>query len=845
MSVLLLGSASTTYPTAEKTKEGRIEAAKFTALKSGVIEEILFRTNGEASTATALMLGVYADSAGSPGAVLGEGTHVGKPGANEWVAVTGLSIVVTAGTVYWLAWLPTGGETHYNLAKEGGARDESSAVGHAKLESTTWSAFTDGPVGIQALGAETKAVPPAGAGMISATVRLQALSGTWETCGADRAISVDPESLTLTANPWGSDKASFDLHRAPDATWPDIGAFTPVEVEIGGVVVWKGRVNDTPLKLGAERVVNVQCEGWQYHLDDDTYQANYVHSKLTDWKDIRSNLEAVLTNWPAAPQVQSGKGSIVLSLPNESAIGINQGFGVILDLGEAAAKTIVVQFGTISVTPAIFLLWCRGSDEPEPHGAGETGFFIRPEEHSEGTVSITFTTPRRYVSFYMYREVGAFTAASDQTVKITGISIFGSSSYEAANASILKASAVIPDALSKATMLLSSDHSQIQSTSFNIPDLDISKQTTPREAINAVNAYHNWITKLDMLERLVFAPRPTDPLLEIGAWSGADIEDASANSGAEIYSRAIAEATGADGSPVVVERTAAQQPGALPVAISSPAAVNPSFATNTEGWTASSGILTRDTTKFNSAPASGKLVVSSSSAWLLANISGTFKAGTTYAITFMRLCEPPINLEVVLIVPGWGPALASATEYVPAGGAWKPTTITWTPATDTTGVELAIFANFYPSGAGTLRVDDVTITSLQRTIPERRGFRRTKVIQVNSAITAAEGNQLCNIFLQGHMTTPFKGGAKVAPGGVRTVLGGQQVHPSRLLTHSQELIRLSHLIDPDTGGVGRDGMIANVTYTHKDQGAQVDLDENRTNFDALLARLAVVQGVGS
>ena len=142
-------------------------------------------------------------------------------------------------------------------------------------------------------------------------------------------------------------------------------------------------------------------------------------------------------------------------------------------------------------------------------------------------------------------------------------------------------------------------------------------------------------------------------------------------------------------------------------------------------------------------------------------------------------------------------------------------------------------------------LDDLVITTAKPTLVDRRGFRRTKVIQMSSAITATEGNQLADIFLQAHMTTPFKGAVTAHPAAVRRVLGGQPVHPSQLLLHTQELLRLSHLTDPDTGGVGRDGTIAEVAYTHKDQKAQVTLDDKRGNFDALLARLAVVQSVGS
>src|ERR1035437_482485 len=147
---------------------------------------------------------------------------------------------------------------------------------------------------------------------VDATVRLQALDGTWETCGADRAIGVDPESVGCTHNEWGPDKASFQLHRSPIAIWPDLGSFAPVEIEIGGVLVWEGRTGETPLKEGAEQVINVQCEGWQYQTDDDVYQPLYVHSKLTDWKDCRSFLGEDLTAFTTAGVVSASTGALTI-----------------------------------------------------------------------------------------------------------------------------------------------------------------------------------------------------------------------------------------------------------------------------------------------------------------------------------------------------------------------------------------------------------------------------------------------------------------------------------------------------------------------------------------------------
>jgi hypothetical protein len=678
---------------------------------------------------------------------------------------------------------------------------------------------------------------------VDVTVRLQALDGTWETCGSDRAISVLPETLTYSHNEWGPDKASFDLHRSPIAIWPDLGAFSPVEIEVGGVIVWEGRTGETPLKSGSEQVINVQCEGWQYHLDDDVYQRAYVHSKLTDWKDARGSTSTDLTTHTTAYQITTGQGEILIAANVGASIAqFNQG-RVVLDLGRAeAARVVLVYAGGGS---ADYALDCDASaTSPSGTDAGAATVHAAALPTGETTFSLTFTNPARYVSFTLYKSTaGSAEATSTAWVKLKSILVFAATAYESGNASILHASTVALDALERATMLLSSDVSQVAATSFVIPDFTLAKASTPREAIEAANAYQNWIAKLLIGRRVSFQERPTDPLLEIGAWSGADIEDASANSGAEIYNRALVEANGPDGSPLVVERTAAQQPGVLFLAPTSPAPENPSFTTNTASWTASGGgTLTRVTAagEYHTAPGAGKWTPSAHGQTLTEAFSGTFHAGVAYVLTIYI----KVSLGRTLMDATLGVAGDQAIQDIAPSTIYEPWTVTWTPLqTHVGGVTFSLTERGVGGEAN--YVDDLTIQVAEPTLVDRRIFRRTKVIQMSSAITATEGKQLADIFLQAHTTTPFKGSATVTPDGVRKVLGGQSVHPSQIGLHTQELIRLSHLTDPDTGGIGRDGTIHEVQYTHRDQKAQVVLDDSRGNFDSLLARLAVVQTPGS
>lgn len=690
---------------------------------------------------------------------------------------------------------------------------------------------------------------PQGLG-VDALVRLQALDGTWETCGADRAIQVVPESIEPTWDESGPKTASFQLKRSAIALWPDLSAFTPVEIEIGGVVVWDGRVEDTPGRTGTEQVINVQCAGWQTQLDDDVYRRPYVHSKLTDWKDMRSMLESDLTIWTSAFQVQTGAGLISLSVPNGSVVvgGSATGVGVVLDMGPGqTAEAISVNLTGCSVG-GNYKLFCRCSDTIPGLIGGSSEYSeafasFDPGAVTTETVTGTFAKPARYVTIFFDRATATATETTDITVRLNAITVFGSTAFESAGVSTLTGDKIITDALATATLLLSGDLSQIHAPETAFSDFVLAQLSTPREAIEAANSLYNWITKLLIGRRFMFAPRPSYPLLELGAWSGSETEDASANQGAEIYNRAVVEGQSGSGEPVVVEAYAGQQPGVKTHSPMSPAAGNPSFATNTATWTTVGGTFTRDTSgaDYHSAPACGKWEASKGER-LLEAFTGVFHAGEQYLLTFWFKCVSGI------IEARFGAGVEAAfseSDYTQhsffSTGEWEQVTIAWTPSKKSEAAEL--YLNF--RDGHTAYIDDLSIAVAEPTLADRRGFRRTKVIQPSSAITMAEGEQLADIFLQSHLSTPFKGSATATPGGVRKVIGGQPVHPSQLGLHTQELIRLSDRIDPDTGGMGRDATIAEVSYTHADQKANVVLDDKRGNFDALLARLAVVQSVGS
>ena len=162
---LLAGDGTATYSVGDQTTTGREEAFQFTAKASGTVEELQFRTNGTANTGvTGVSLGVFADNAGKPGAVLGQAKVSGEPSVSSWVKATGVAISLVSGTKYWLVALPAGsGRLHFNAAAGVGAGTgnvESTAGALTTLTAqSSWESYNQGPIGFQALGT-TGAPPP-------------------------------------------------------------------------------------------------------------------------------------------------------------------------------------------------------------------------------------------------------------------------------------------------------------------------------------------------------------------------------------------------------------------------------------------------------------------------------------------------------------------------------------------------------------------------------------------------------------------------------------------------------------------------------------------------------------
>lgn len=712
-------------------------------------------------------------------------------------------------------------------------------------------------------------------------VRVQALDGTWETCGADRARGVVPENVQLTSDQWGSKTASFQLRRDPKAVWPDIGAFAPVEVEVGGRLVWSGRVNETPVRDSTDSVITVQCVGWQAHLDDDLYERVYVHTNLTEYKDARSALNATLGRvGTAAGMVQTEAGVLAVGWPKGAQLNGSSGcyVGATLDLGpQSTAKRVVFTYEKASATASagVMSFICRASDNSDFANTSTSQDISSTDIASlasSGTVAATVTTARRFVHFALsFTSASNTTLGEDNTIKITSAQVFADTAYESSNASVLKSDAVINDALSRATVLYDADRSGIETGTFNIPEFAPSEPRTPREIWNAVDAFEDRYKKIDVLRRPLYKAKPTTPEVEVGAWSGMEFEDSSSNSGEDIYSRVIITGSQPNGLPLRVFRTQAQQEGSASSKVQTisgnsgeigifagdtPTFDNNSFATNTSSWSKVNSTITRDTGTFDSSPASGRWDSTGASDALPAGsslsttLTGTFAVGKTYRAVF---AVRPGTFT------GSGPAsfsvlFGNATDYgksnlyiTGASASFSFVSIDWTPqSTITGGVTLTLISNGSTiNGSATtyLWIDSAGVQIANTTLVERRGFLRTKQVATNFMLTEGAAQQIADKWLLSHRASPFKGRAKlVGNAAIRDVRSGRAVPVEEMLLRTGELVRFGDRVDPDNGAVGRDGRVVEVQYDADNDAIDMTIDNSRAGFEALLERLGVVLG---
>jgi hypothetical protein len=676
-----------------------------------------------------------------------------------------------------------------------------------------------------------------------ATVRALSLDGTWETIGTDRAAGIWVEDLLPEYDEAGPSKCTFNVRRQSSRGWPDVGAFTPIDVEIAGQPAWVGRVSDTPARDGSDRVMSVQCEGPQFILDDDLFTRPYLHNKLGDWKDTRSLGGSDLTRFTVVGKVQTDR-AITLGWGKGDTISTNNVVGVTLDLGAAYARACVVQYERTGGTPDTFL-FCLGHNQTNGFAAND-GFFSTPGLSGEpvsGIYTGQSAAPVRYVSVFMFYNGGGGVVSNDVLERITSIWVYADDAYRTGG---LLASGVLLDGLGRATSGLSDDRSGIQATVTPIPNYNTGGPVTVRKAWGDVDAFHDWVKQIDVFRRAIYKPKPASPIFDIGdAWSPGEFNDASANSGEEIYNRALITGQTPDGAPLVAEvvPTTEQTSVVQPTQIA-----NPRADVNTANWTVLIGTLTRDTSIFDVGPASFALTAAfpGSAAINSDVVSQPLVQSLQYRLR-MRVRREALLNSLRVSVLGQDNAAGIATR------SWNPSDLPLSAWTTIDIVFKAQAAATYQvqvscTGGGPspmLYIDSIEFSRMTPTLADRRGFARSKELPIGAPLPPdlIATNIIGDTWLRGHVTTPFKGTRTlVGDGSIRDIATGQNVGLHVLGLKTMEMIRFSEHIDPDTGGVGRDGRMTKVVYNHAEDSVEITIDNSRASFEALLARYGVAVG---
>ena len=372
------------------------------------------------------------------------------------------------------------------------------------------------------------------------------IGGRWETVGRGALRGLTPIVSSVQADEYGSSRLEMTLRRDPSVAWPDVQAFSDIDYLRDGVLVWSGRIREAPSRGARDQwEIAVSCEGWQAHLDDDVYRPCYVTTDQGRWRDYRDYLTADLSAYTAAWNVSNTDGGVTISLPSGASV-TNKAAGVMFDAGPGATierLALTVSHGAWGGTATLY----RASGPTVALGDAAVSLRNIAAAGSGALVQTTLATPRRYVFLFI---LYTGTATDNCWLRFDSVLAASSTIYESGGASVLNASSVVGDALTRAPLL---DQSQtgITAGSFVLPSYAPDGYLTPREAIDAVNAYEHYRVRVDPQRRFSFAAYPTVPLVE----TRADLDDSAPTTVDDVTTRAIVETTDGASVAITADRT--------------------------------------------------------------------------------------------------------------------------------------------------------------------------------------------------------------------------------------------------------------------------------------------------
>lgn len=270
---LLLG-AQTLFTGPDSDAAGDSEAFQSTASASGTLDTLAVYVDSS-TTATSLSLGLYADSAGRPGALL-TGASTTTVTSSAWNVLSVPPVAVTAGTRYWIALLSTGGTLRFRNGS--GCTSVNNSQRNLSALPATWSSGSTWPTcPISAYGSSSSgsgggsggstasisgSITPT-AGGSGATLALSGFSvasttadasgaysftslatGTYVITPSNTGYSFTPPSQTVTLS--GSNRSGVNFTAVPATlTFSLSGSVSPATAGAGTILTLSGNSSAT------------------------------------------------------------------------------------------------------------------------------------------------------------------------------------------------------------------------------------------------------------------------------------------------------------------------------------------------------------------------------------------------------------------------------------------------------------------------------------------------------------------------------------------------------------------------------------------------------------------------
>jgi len=199
---VLLGSQNIAS-TGDSDAPGQAEAFQFAASASGTLGSLTVYVDSSNSS-TQLVVGLYSSSGQNPATLLTQGA-ISSPVAGAWNTIAVPSVSVTAGTVYWIAILGTGGTLDF---RDTGSNciSETSAQSNLTTLPSAWS-----------IGSRWYTCTLSAYGSTSSTAPVLAVSQSSVSFSATQGSGTNPSPVSVNVSNTGGGNLSFST--SSDSSW--------------------------------------------------------------------------------------------------------------------------------------------------------------------------------------------------------------------------------------------------------------------------------------------------------------------------------------------------------------------------------------------------------------------------------------------------------------------------------------------------------------------------------------------------------------------------------------------------------------------------------------------------